>query len=232
MTLRLGPTFLFFGYFILIFIMAVISGLLPGGFGLTAYLNGGIAILVFCYLFASLLSWQLSPTRRPLLVERDLMPVFLILVCMIVSGLTIGVVARNPKVYVLSTTLYWLNMLMFMIYVSSVDCTRVDILRVIKWIAILSISGFGGDIALRNLMASAFVVCAFGERRYGLALLCLMPFALSLSSMNRSGLLAVMTCIAIGSIIYRRSLVFSLVLASVAALVVVFPSINLTAFCH
>lgn len=219
------------GYFVLILAVSLTGRILGGGgFGMTALLNAAQAFSVFLFLAVCTLSWLTQQPRIPLTVHRDVLPHVMLLMFMIIAGFLIGAISGNVKIYLLSTTLYWLNYLLFTIYVSSVDCSRTDFLRFGKWIVVAVIISAllrgGVDSAIANLMACLFVIFAFGERRIGWALLCLAPFALRLSSLNRSFLLALLTATIIGALLYRRSMVVSSIIVALILIIITFATID------
>ena len=231
MKLRLAYSSVFIVYFGIIMFTSMVKSLMGGGFGLTGYLNAAGALMIFLYLVLAMLPWLMAKSGRRFRVDRDVLSLFLVMLYLIAAGVLIGFFGNNSKLYLLSTTLYWLNMILMLVYVSSVDCTRTDLLALCKWAAIMIVVGrFVGiyfDASIFNLLACGFVVAAFGERRYWLAALLLLPFVLFFSGLNRSLMMSFVLCVILGAMFYRRSLVFSSIMIGLSAAIAAFPGIDL-----
>jgi hypothetical protein len=228
---RVGDFGLLGLYFFLVLFARTIGTFSGGGFRLTAVINSALAISIF-FLLAGALLFQHVKKRRPLVIEKKFLPIFLVLVAMIGAGLVLGMVNGNPALYVVSTFIYWTNYLMFMVLASSRDFSGENLFGIIKWIAIaatvLAIFKFALNNSILILLISMFVVYSMGERRVGAALLCLLPLILNASALNRSGMLAVLICLTAGAIMYRWPIFLSFLLAAVIAFILVFPSIDVS----
>jgi hypothetical protein len=221
------------GYFTLVVAVSVVGRLMGGGFGLDAFLNGALALVVFGALFLWLMAHVRMPDGPRLQIERSVRPHVVVLCLMILSGVAVGTVAGNAPLYLVSTTIYWLNVLLFTLYVSTLDCGRTDLLRVGKGFAALfalfAVAGIGPDIAIANMLICLAVIFALGERRIGWALLCILPFVLNFGGLNRAGLVTLAVCVALGAVIYRRWLVLGVFMAAVAGIVASFTALEVGA---
>jgi len=216
-------------YFFLIFGVTSIARLLGGGFGMTALTNAAMAILVFAYL--ALASYQITKTKG-LRIDKAASIPFLLLLVLIASGFLVGFVSGNKKIYLISTTIYWSNVLLFGVVISSVDCTKFDLERLTKWIAyfaiISAIAGFGVDNAIAVFLFSMLAIYSIGVKNIYLSIICLAPFAIKFNSMNRGGILALLACMVAGSIIYRRSKALTALLGFAVVFILAFPSLDVS----
>ena len=226
----LRPDIAITGYFSLVILLGIASSLAGGGFGLTALTNAAMAFGVFSFLSLSLLTLLIGETRRTPMIHRSVLPQVTLLCYMILVGFLIGAAAGNTRLYLFSTTLYWLNTLLFVFYVSTLDCTRLNLLRFGKAVIVitylLTAAGIGVDSELMIFLACILIIFLLGERNTIWFLACLGIFVIKLGGLNRGFMLGIFICLFVGAVIYRRSFILIALLALTTALFFTFTTID------
>jgi hypothetical protein len=199
-------------YFYFSTFLASLTGVLSvatgkNGFALTPYMNALFAMSIFIVLTWLLYS-RLIYSRHPAVLHRSAVPILIPLTAVLCLGFVIGTVSGNPKIYVISTTIYWLNWALYLVFASqagTIADSQMD--RLIKSLAIIAICLATLSIPVSNetklfLLTAAIILAIQGRFRF--AVLCIVPLLLSFENVNRGTLLSGMAAMIFALAAFRK----------------------------
>ncbi len=224
MTPVIQPRFLLLYYFLGAQILGLIVGLAGAaagikGFALVPYQNAAFALAVGTLL-------TLVALNRPenLRIPSGVGALYVMgLVVLIPCGLMLGLMNGNARVYVISTFLYWYNILLFLLLLPSLDVSDELFERIRRALIAISVITIlvGGtmSVSTRLLIFIFFAMHIVYEGSFRRAFWVFTPYMLVLQNMNRATLLAVGVVMVLATITARKSVKFLLAMMLVMAVV-------------
>jgi len=216
--------FYFFGTTVITTIVKA-AGLAAGvrGFALAPYQNGAIALSVFLFLSGLMMARSLDRRKPPTLVERS--DVFTISYLAMITAVSLvdGLAARNSLSYIVSSSVYGVNMVMFAILFPRMTIRVAAFEKALRITAIvvaaLLLIGFGGSQQSSLFLLAGFSAMVFGRHSRKLLIIVAIPILMQLLSQNRATLLAFGAMLFLAALIYRRSLSVLILIALAFGLV-------------
>lgn len=210
--------FYFFGTTVITTIIKA-AGLSVGlkGFALAPYQNGGVALAVFFFLITLIVSRSLDLRNFSLVISRRDIFTTLYLSMIIFSAFVIGLASRNSLSYIVSSTIYGMNMLMFAILFPTMHVSEEAFERVLRIcafvVAVLLLIGFGGSQQTSLFLLAGFSALLFRGSSRKLLLILAVPILMQFLSQNRATLLAFGLMLFLAAMVHRRSLSVLLLIA-------------------
>lgn len=213
---------LFFFYFFgttVITTLIKAAGLAVGlkGFALVPYQNGGVALAVFFFLITLIVSRSIGVRNAPVMISRRDTFATVYLSMMVFSALVIGLASRNSLSYIVSSTVYGMNMLMFALLFPTMHVSEEAFERVLRIcafvVAALLLIGFGGSQQTSLFLLAGFSALLFRGSSRNLLFILAVPILMQFLSQNRATLLAFGLMLFLAAVIHRRSLSVLLLIA-------------------
>lgn len=207
--------------YFLYFVMAtplVISIKLAGGavglqgFVLAPYQNAASALSVLLMLVAVFIHTSIFGKQKQFVLPKEGAVAITALLFLALNASIIGLASGNSLQYVISTSIYFVNAILFIYLIFFTDLSDEIFTKTTKYIAITIIVaifiGHGGSFQA-NLFVFAVVSIVFMEPTpWKFRLLLLVPVALQVATQNRSTLLAFIVMLIFAAVVKRRSLWF------------------------
>lgn len=211
---------------------AAMSALGISGFSLSPYLNAALALAVFAYGAQFVLVGILEGAERYHKIDRRSFVYVASLVCVASVGLILGVSQSHSDIYIISTTVYFVNYIIFCLMATRMKITDGHIQSLILPAAVVCLMGrfWGQSIAPHALLflgiASLIGVSRPGGRKT-VSIVGFLSLMVIIGASNRAVLIALLLSAIACALIYRRYFVSFMLCVTALGAPIVLSSISL-----